>query len=318
VLTAMMRRQLIEIAEAGREPVAALWASEASIYGRFGYGLAAREATLSGHTQRMRLHPGTDLGAGRVRQVTAAELPLLVRDMRDRLREHTVGWLDRPGQWWQFQLYDAEHRRGGATAMRAVVCEEAGEITGYAAYRIKGDWQPSGPDNEVRVHEMAATDPRAYAAIWSFLLNLDLVRRVRAAHRPVDEPLQHLVTDARAVGLALSDNMWVRTVDVGRALAARRYTRDIDVVLDVADDFCPWNAGRWRLSAGPAGAECARTSDGADLALSSTELGAAILGGTSVAVLAAAGRVRELRAGAVARVSDAFAVVRAPWCPDRF
>lgn len=319
LLTALMRRQLTDLFENRHEPVAALWASEAPIYGRFGYGLAARHAVLTGHTRRMALRPGTDLGSTRMRQVTVAELPMLVGDLWDRLRRRRVGWLDRPGRWWEYQTADPEHRRGGAGALRAAVCAQAdGEIAGYCLYRIRADWQPSGPHHRVEVRELAAATPPAYAAVWSFLLGLDLVRQIRAPYRPVDEPLQHLVSDARSVELALGDNLWVRTVDVGRALSARCYAGEVDVVFDVVDDFCPWNAGRWRLTGGPQGAECHRTVDPADLALTSTELGAALLGGTSLTVLAAAGRVRELRRGTVAAVGGAFGTDRAPWCPEVF
>jgi Predicted acetyltransferase involved in intracellular survival and related acetyltransferases len=319
LLTAMMRRQLTEVFEARRESVAALWASEASIYGRFGYGLAARHAVLTGHTRRMGLRPATDPGSVRIRQVAVAEIPLLADGMRERLRQRTVGWLDRPGRWWENQTADPEHRRGAAGLLRAVVCEQAdGEIEGYALYRITADWQPSEPNHTVEVRDLAAATPAAYAAVWSFLLNLDLVRLVRAPYRPLDEPLQHLVTDARSVELALADNLWVRTVDVGGALAARCYAREVDVVLEVADDFCPWNTGRWRLTGGPEGAACSRTVDAADLALTSTELGALLLGGTSLAVLTMAGRVRELSRGAVTAVGGAFATDRAPWCPEVF
>lgn len=318
LLTELMRRQLTELFESQGEPVAALWASEADIYGRFGYGLSSREATLTGNTRSMRVRPG-DRGDGRIRLVTMEELRQLGVPVFEQVRPETVGWLDRPGRFWDHRFRDAEHNRAGASTFRAIVHEEPdGTPSGYAVYRTKAEWQEFGPDGELRVHEVVATKPTAYAALWGFMLDLDLVRRVRARHRPVDEPLQHLVSDARAVRLSLLDNMWVRTVDVGRALAARRYAQEIDVIIDVSDDFCPWNAGRWRLSGGPTGAECARTADPADLALSSTELGAALLGGNTLSALAASGRVRELRAGALETASRAFAHDRQPWCPDDF
>jgi predicted acetyltransferase len=318
LLTSMMRRQLTELFEEQREPVAALWASEAAIYGRFGYGLAARSAHLSGRAQPMRPRPDVDLGRGRARMVSLEELRVLAPPVHDQVRRRTVGWLDRAGRWWDYRLYDPEHLREGCSALRAVVHEEPdGTPTGYARYRIKVEWTAGQPNNELQVFEVTALTPAAYAATWSFLLNLDLVRRVRA-QAALDEPLQHLAVDARAVELAVRDNVWVRVVDVGRALAARRYARDVDVVLDVTDTFCPWNAGRWRLRGGPEGAECVRTTDEADLALGSTDLGAAYLGGTSLAVLAAAGRVTELRQGALGTAAAAFGHDREPYCPEVF
>jgi predicted acetyltransferase len=113
------------------------------------------------------------------------------------------------------------------------------------------------------------------------------------------------------------DSLWVRLADVGRALAARAYRVPVDVVLGVRDDFCPWNAGTWRLTGGPAGASCARTDEPAELTLSVRELGAAYLGGPTLAAMAAAGLV-DGPAGTVAAVSLAFAADREPWCPEVF
>jgi predicted acetyltransferase len=196
--------------------------------------------------------------------------------------------------------------------------EPEGRVTGYVVYSIKSDWAVSEPNNEVRIRELAAATPEAHAATWGFVAELDLVRGLTARNRPLDEPLQHLLADPFAVELTAVDNLWVRVVDVGRALAARTYAQEIDVVLEVTDEVCPWNQGRWRLSGGPKGAACSLTTEAADIALTSTELGAAYLGGTSLSALAAAGRVDERHDGAVAATSPAFAHDREPWCPEVF
>jgi predicted acetyltransferase len=118
--------------------------------------------------------------------------------------------------------------------------------------------------------------------------------------------------------MELGHNLWVRLVDVGAALEARAYAAPLDVVLDVADRFCPWNAGRWRLEADETGARCARTSAPADLALDVADLGAAYLGGPSLEALAAIGRGRELRPGALRAASGALRGAREPYCPELF
>lgn len=319
LLTTLMRRQLADLQDNEREPVAALWASEASIYGRFGYGPAASGARLSARTPRLRLRPGTDRGEGRMRHVSIADARAHLGTVYEELRQDTVGWLDRPGAWWDYRLHDPDHRRRGATPLRAALHEAPDRrVSGYVVYSIKSDWGESEPNNEVRVRELAATTPQALAATWAFVAELDLVRQLTARNRPLDEPLQHLLADPFAVQLSVTDNLWVRVVDVGRGLAARWYAHEIDIVLDVTDEFCPWNEGRWRLSGGPKGAECVRTSDPADIMLSSTELGTVYLGGPTLAGLAAAGRVRELREGAVTEASRAFVHDRQPWCPEVF
>src|SRR6266516_2130709 len=178
VLTEMMRRQLTELHEQQREPVAVLWASEGGIYGRFGYGLAARRCLLTGRTTEFGLRPGTDLGTGRVRLAGEEARPHLV-EVYERLRGQQVGWLDRRDRWWDYRPYDPEHWRHGATALRyALNTEEDGRVTGYAAYRIKSIWDTGSNDTEVQVLEVAATSPQAYLSVWSFLTSLDLVPKV--------------------------------------------------------------------------------------------------------------------------------------------
>jgi predicted acetyltransferase len=141
---------------------------------------------------------------------------------------------------------------------------------------------------------------------------------VVARNRPVDDPLLHLVNDVRRCELRVRDGMFVRLVEVGAALEARTYRTPVDVVLEVEDAFCPWNAGRWRLLGDRKGASCKRTDDDADLALSVRELGAAYLGGVSLGALAGAGRVRELRRGALGEAAGAFLSDVAPWLQHGF
>jgi predicted acetyltransferase len=319
VLTEMMRRQLTDLHDGHREPVAALWASEAAIYGRFGYGSAANRATLTGRTEAMALRPGTDVGTGQVRLVTAEQARPHLAAVYEQVRGNQVGWLDRRDGWWGIKLYDPEHWRDDATTYRfALNTEQDGRVSGYAIYRIKHGTDARHDGTAVLITELTATNPQAYAAVWSFVSNLDLIRIVRKQIVPLDETLRHQLANPRALELDVRDGLWIRLADVGRALADRAYATDLDVVLDVTDNFCPWNAGRWRLRGGVDGAECVRTGDSPDLALSATELGAAHLGGTRLAALAAAGRVVEVRPGALAAASMAFGGQREPWCPEVF
>lgn len=191
-------------------------------------------------------------------------------------------------------------------------------MVGYARYSIKPEWDAAGPKGTVELRDLEALDPAAYAALWRFLFDIDLTSTVKTYNRPVDDAWQHLVSDIRRCGLSMRDSLYVRTVDVGAALEARTYQTPVDVVFEVEDAFCPWNEGRWRLSGDTKGASCERTTDSADLALSVRELGSAYLGGVSLASLAAAGRVRELRRGALAEASLGFSSVVAPWLPHGF
>jgi predicted acetyltransferase len=171
----------------------------------------------------------------------------------------------------------------------------------------------------VEVKELVAATPEAHAGLWRSLLDLDMVASVRHWNVALDDPVTALLLRPTAALTDVRDTLWVRLVDLDRALAARRYAAPCELVVEVTDAFCPWNAGRWRLVVdAPGTAVVERAAAAADLACDVTDLGAAYLGGTRLAALAAAGRVRELRAGAVMAASRAFAGDVEPSCPEVF
>jgi predicted acetyltransferase len=320
VLNAIMRRQLTELHEQGREPVAALWAAEAPIYGRFGYAPATWRGNLSGAVQRLALRPDVDAGDGRVDLVPVEEYRTAAVALYDRVRRFVPGNLARGDVWWDRALRDESTQRHGATERRYLVHTDAdGTVTGYAAYRVKDGWTDGGePDGTLTVEEVRATGTPAYAALWRFLLGIDLVRTVKVPSASDDDPLRWLLTDSRALHSRPVDALWVRLVDVGRALSARRYPTPINLVFEVRDRFCPWNDGRWALTAGPSGGFCAATESDPDLVVDVEALAAAYLGGVSLASLQAAGRVTEVSPGAVTLAATAFRWPVSPWCPDEF
>lgn len=320
VLTAIIGRQLTEVHDRKREPVAALWAAEASIYGRFGYAPATWRGGWSGPTERLRLRPDVDCGTGAVRLVDVGEFRSAAVGAYEQLRRFVPGNLARDGRWWDRQLRDDPEQRKGATARQHLLHTEAdGTVTGYATYRVRSSWTDTGePDGTLDVGEVRALTPAGYAALWRFLLGIDLIRTVRAPMASADDPLRHLLADQRALHSTPVDALWVRLVDVGPALSARRYPAKIDLVLEVRDRFCDWNDGRWHLWGHPAGAFCDRTDRDPDLILDVEALSAAYLGGVSLATLQGAGRVTEISPGAVVAASTAFGWPVSPWCPDEF
>lgn len=317
VLTSMMRRQLDDVRAWG-EPLAVLTASEPDIYGRFGYAAAAFGLHAEIDTSRVRLSvpPGTD--DVRLRYAD----PVAELDVCEALYARTVP--DRPGMlarrpgWERLGLLDPESGRGGASPLQCVLAERDGEVTGYVRFRVRPEWRDSGHNGQVLLQDLTAADPASEAALWRFLFGIDLTTSLKVRGRPVDEAWQYLVSDVRRCELRVRDSLYVRLVDVGAALEARTYQAPVDVVFEVEDAFCPWNAGRWRLSGDTKGAVCGRTSDAADLALSVRELGAVYLGGVGPAPLARAGRVDELRRGALAEAAVGFGAVTAPWLPHGF
>jgi predicted acetyltransferase len=170
----------------------------------------------------------------------------------------------------------------------------------------------------VQVRELVARDPAAAHALWSRLLDLDLMSTVELGDRPLDDPLLSMLADPRSAKPVVVDGIWVRLVDLPTALAARRYSGDVDVVLEVTDALCPWNAGRWRVTGGPDGAACERTADDADLRLDVRELGAAYLGSETLSHLAAAGLLTAADGDALLRASAAFSWPVKAYTPWQF
>ncbi|MFF7048450.1 GNAT family N-acetyltransferase [Streptomyces griseorubiginosus] len=317
VLTSMMRRQLDDVRSWG-EPLAVLTASEPVIYGRFGYGVGTYQLNADIDTARVRLSVPSGTDDVRLRYAAPADVLDACEAVYARLVSRRPGMIARIPGWERLWLLDPESSRDGASPLQCVVAERDGEVVGFVRYRVKADWDATGPKGTVVVSDLEALDPAGHGALWRFLFDLDLTSRIDIRRRPVDEAWQYLVSDIRRCSPLVRDALHVRLVDVGAALEARTYQTPVDVVLEVEDAFCPWNAGRWRLSGDAKGASCARTTDPADLALSVRELGAAYLGGVSLASLAGAGLVRELRRGALAEASVGFGSVVAPWLPHGF
>ncbi|MEV4949315.1 GNAT family N-acetyltransferase [Streptomyces sp. NPDC053755] len=317
ILTSMMRRQLDDV-RAGGEPLAVLTASEPEIYGRFGYGIAAFSTRATIDTTRVRISVPEGTDAVTLRRADPVKAGPACEAVYARRVTARPGMPARQPGWERLPLLDPPGERDGASPRQCVLAERDGEVVGYALYAVKPEWTYAGADGTVVLKDLEALDPQAEAALWRFLCSIDLTSSVRINSRPVDSAWEHLVSDVRRCAPVRRDCLHVRLVDVGAALEARTYQAPVDVVFEVADAFCPWNAGRWRLTGNAEGASCTRTEGAADLALSVRELGAAYLGGVSLTSLAAAGRVRELRGGALVEASVAFGSPVAPWLPHGF
>jgi predicted acetyltransferase len=301
------------------ETISGLFASEAPIYGRFGYGVAtsARRRVLKAKAP-LRAPRQTGDVTTRFETVDPAVHRTIVQRVYDADSQQRPGSTVRPAAHGERHLADPDTRRpGGAEPLKIIVAERDGAPTGYAMIRRTaswGDWQPEG---KVQVVDFHALDPQTGYALWRRALDFDLMAEVITPWLPYDDPL--LVWAEEAVVQSKPPiSLWIRIVDLPGALTSRGYAGDVDVVFDVSDALCPWNAGRWHLAAGPDGASCERASGPADLALDVRELGSAYLGGVTIESLARAGLVDELPPGALAAASAAFRSAVLPATPYMF
>src|SRR5215472_8436704 len=321
ILSSLMRRQLADIAS-GNEPVAALFASESVIYGRYGYGPAVDQYSFTFHRGdgALRALPAAAQTAPSLRLADPKDALAEMKAVYEAVRPTRPGMLTRHDGWWQVHVADPEFMREGSSPMRCVIAEDQSAPRGYALYAVKPDWGGDGmPAQVLSLRDLFWTDPAACAALWGDMLSRDLVGEVRARMRPADDPIQYLLVDPRRSRTKVSDGLWLRIVDLPGALQRRSYSSATDVVIEVADPLLAANEGRWRLQAGGPGEggkpTCERTTASADIALPVTAIGAAYLGGMRLGGLAAAGQICEHRPGKLADLSAAMWSDPAPWSP---
>jgi predicted acetyltransferase len=309
----MMRAQLDDVRQRN-EPVACLWASEETIYGRFGYGIASQCGDIEiPKSAAAFAQPFESQGELRMLDEEKALEPF--SRLYDRVRLGYPGMIARTEEWWKIRrLADPESRRQGGGVLNRILLTIDGKPEGYALYRMHQTMEAGASTGFLNVIEAIGATPEATRQIWRLLLDVDWIARVKAALLPVDHPLFLLLARPRMMRFRLSDALWVRLVDVQAALAARRIGAGEPVVIEVRDAFCPWNEGRYSVGAGGT----KRTRKSPELALDVSSLGTVYLGGFTFAQLTRAGRIEELREGAAARADALFPRDRAPWCPEIF
>jgi predicted acetyltransferase len=317
VLTEMMRRHFDDCMARG-EPVSGLYAAEAPIYGRYGYGIATQQVDLKIDRDHSALEHMPEV-RGRLRMIAPDQAREQWPAVWDALRPGQPGMLDRSGVWWGRVLFDPAERREGMTALRHVNYEVDGEIEGFVLYRQKNRWEENVPVGTLHVHELIASTLEAYGALWQYLFGIDWMKTIELEHRMADEPLYHMLLDERRLRRTADDGVWLRILDVERALEGRTYAIDCTVTFEVHDAFLPAVGGTFMLECRPSGAKCRRVERTAagSVRLGVAELSAVYLGGTRLSTLARAGRATG-DAAAIRLADLMFSSDVPPWCPEGF
>jgi predicted acetyltransferase len=314
--TELMRRQLDD-AHARGEAVSVLFASEGGIYGRFGYEVGVFDLTIDVRNDRTGFIRGIE-PSGEVRFVTADVAIPAALAVHDEVRRDRPGMVALDDARFRY-ITQHDHGPEKELPLFSALHEGAEGVDGFALYKVKHEWRDSTPASELQVRELQATNPGAYADLWRFVFDVDLIERTVAWGRPVDEPLLHLLREPRRLRARVGDALWVRLVDVAAALAARRYRTSGRAVLEVEDRFCPWNDGRYALETASDGTATVEPTDAEpDVTCTANDLAAVYLGGASMRQLRRASRVRELTGGALERLDAMLAWDPSPWAPYDF
>ncbi len=304
---------MLEDARSRREAVAGLIASESSIYGRFGFGLATEMAELTINSRESAfLRPAPEI---RMQLLDRDEAAKVLPELYDRQRRTRAGEVSRSGPVWKEIMADRPNRRGGGSALFFAACDD-----GYVAYRAHEANILRADLASVVVDELRGNDQDTEAALWRFVLDLDLVGQVTVKRRPLDEAIRWRLEDPRQLRVAaVEDRLYVRILDVPKALEARHYRQAGRVVLDLTEPSVGEAAidpapGRWVLEADPTGAACrrARPGEDADVRMEVTDLGSLYLGAFPASLLARAGRIEELTSGRLEAVDSLFSTWPSP------
>ncbi|NIA25224.1 MAG: GNAT family N-acetyltransferase [Gammaproteobacteria bacterium] len=307
ILNEMMAR-LFDDSRSHGEPLSILWASESSIYGRYGFGVATRHA--SREIERIHARLSGDAPPA-VRIIDKDEALRQFPSVYETVRRRYPGMIRRTERKWEIDLADLEPWRDGATANRFGLFEPDGVPQGYVRYRVKEKWENGQARSELVVAELIAITQDAYRDLWRYVFGIDLIETIKARGRPVREPLEHMLANPRRLTKSVTEGIWLRILDVERALAGRRYSTEDRVVLEVTG---PGDvAGRYLLEGGPDGATCRRTEAKPDLRLDIKALGMAYLGGHDFVTLAGAS-MAEGDAETLRRADLMFGWHEPTWC----
>lgn len=317
ILSGMMRRQLSDVRARG-EALAILWASESAIYGRFGYGVATQMEILRIPHEYRALRDDSVLAPGRVRLMAADEARVALPPAHEAMRLLTPGAVSRSEKWWEVRIFrDHPDYRGGFGSNNYLVYEEDGVVRGYLIYRRKGDFADWIPKGSVLVSECVVEHVRAYAALWRYVLGLDLVSTIEYDNASSDEPLLWMLEDPRRTERKRLDAIWLRIVDIEKALSGRHYGAEGTLVFEVRDSFLEGAGGRYELEASSGGGVCRRTDAAPALVMGPEELANLYLGGGSAGALWRAGRIRGDER-AIALADRVFGWHIRPHCQEHF
>ena len=308
LLTKMMRTQLTNIYERD-ELFAALWAEESPIYGRFGYGIASIHEDWILHRQNNEFNINVP-GNGTIEYINSSKITELLPIIYEKATFDVPAVIRRPELYWKVIAEDFESKRNNESKMQHVIYRQGNEINGYVSYRTV----PEG----ISIHELMGTDLNSTVGLWRFCLDMDLRLKSQIYRRPLDDILPMLLTDPGKLSRTIKEGLWLRLVNIEKALELRKYSLDTRLVLKVIDSFCEWNDQTFELQTSDNGNKCSPSNLKADICITASDLASVYLGAIKFSTLLKSGRIQLETDNAIHKADMMFSYKHAPWSPFYF
>jgi predicted acetyltransferase len=299
--------------EAGERNIASLWASWAAIYQRYGYGIVGTRVSYTIEPQHVRFAEDRP-SPGKLRETGIGQIETL-KDIYRKFVEFRTGYLHRSQPMWQASIFSPPPPAG---AIIGVMYEEKGEPLGYMIYAtipVPGD---PVPNHRVQLRDMIWLNSRAYRALWENLSILDLLKEIIWQRAPADDPLFHLLLEPRRLHATVNDGLLARIVTVEKGLAERGYDVAGELVFELKDDLCPWNAGRWKLETSARGSKVSRSKLPAQVTMPVSTLALLAFGQVSASEAERMGRLDADTPEALPLWGNVMRTRYKAACPDMF
>ncbi|MDZ7727628.1 MAG: GNAT family N-acetyltransferase [Dehalococcoidia bacterium] len=315
-LRRLVSRHFEELHEQGERPIAALYASQAAIYQRFGYGIVSTHHRYTVEPRFIQFAEPLAI-PGTLREIDHQRDFSTLVELYRAYREERTGLVHRGRAMWDAGVLEPVK---GADFLNTVLYEEDGEALGYCVYVTGPDPEAKAPEPGQRlvIRDLVALRPTAYQALWRHFALFGLVRFVTWNQAPSDDPLPHLLVEPRMLRDTARDGLLARLVDIPGAVAGRQYDMEASLRVDVIDELCPWNNGGWELQVGPNGAEARPLVGEPDLSMTTNSLAMLLFGQVTATQLARYGRTGVHDPAALPRWDAALATRHAPFCADNF
>lgn len=327
-LRSVIARHFERMHEEGKQPVAALHASRASIYQRYGYAVVSWQNSYCFEPRHLAFREKPAASRGRLCEPGKEPAMEALKDVYQQFCRDRTGYIHRGKATWEMGVMAPAPKNG---ALFTIVYEEGDTPLGYVIYTARADKSSEKRlMHQVEIRDFAWLTPRACRSLWEHTAGMDLAAEIRWMRVPPDDPLPYLVREPADLNIRTRDGVLARIVDVGGTLARRRYFAEGRIRFEVDDALCPWNRGCWELETfmdsdaeNPAAERfCrgeARPSNRApDVTLSVDTLAMLVFGQIDATSAADMGRLAVHKPDRLAAWNRLLRTRHKPFCPDFF